>query len=435
MKTFTRIGFLFAVLLVFSSANPVLADGTETLGVPSISISGGSHFVAGGVGLIQQPGLLEIDVPPGATIRQVLLYWEGHMELDIVGDDTILVNGETIFGTLIGGQTYFFTNSYSSSFRADITQKNFVVPGPNTLIVDGLEFTRANNGAGVIVIYDDDSGAADIEIRDGVDLAYHDFPEPRKNTVPQTYYFSPASIARVAELTLFASSVEDGQHRPNSIEVTVDGVTTIHSDLLHSGDGMEWDTLTLPVEVPANASSVTVQVFSRDDLGSGFNPASLSWIASGLSVPPEPSGGGGEGLTPGFWKQPHHLQYWVNHAPADDYETTFGVDASFEKTLLGALKQGGGGEKALGRHAVAGLLNAAHPDVDYLFTEAEVIQIVQDAYATGDFEAAKKLLEDQNELGGDIKDGGRKKFNAAFKPGARKSARKNHSRSAFTFKP
>ena len=45
---------------------------------------------------------------------------------------------------------------------------------------------------------------------------------------------------------------------------------------------------------------------------------------------------------------------------------------------------------ALARHAVAALLNAASPDVDFDFTTAEVIDLVQDAFASGDFETAQE---------------------------------------------
>jgi hypothetical protein len=111
--------------------------------------------------------------------------------------------------------------------------------------------------------------------------------------------------------------------------------------------------------------------------------------------------GGGEGCTPGYWKQPQHLDSWVTYSPTDFYDTVFGVTSSFGSTftLLQALKQGGGGEIALGRHAVAALLNSVNPDVSFEFTAAEVIAIVQDAYATGNFRAAKNLLQDQNESG------------------------------------
>jgi hypothetical protein len=111
--------------------------------------------------------------------------------------------------------------------------------------------------------------------------------------------------------------------------------------------------------------------------------------------PPPP--GGGEGCTPGFWKQSHHFDSWVGHAPGDEFDVVFGVP--YDLTLLAALKAGGGDEIALGRHAVAALLNAASPDVDFAFTEAEVIALVQDAWATGDFETAKDILEAENETG------------------------------------
>ena len=68
-------------------------------------------------------------------------------------------------------------------------------------------------------------------------------------------------------------------------------------------------------------------------------------------------------------------------------------------TLIDALKLGGGGEAALARHAVAALLNAANDKVKYAFTEAEVIEMVQDAYLSRDFEGVKDVLAAENELG------------------------------------
>jgi hypothetical protein len=112
-----------------------------------------------------------------------------------------------------------------------------------------------------------------------------------------------------------------------------------------------------------------------------------------------PDDGGGEGWTPGYWKQVRQFDSWTGYSPADDYETVFGVDTSFNLDLLGALKQGGGGERALGRHAVAGLLNSASGGVSYDYSTAEVIALVQDAYASGDFEGAKNPLAAANESG------------------------------------
>ena len=116
--------------------------------------------------------------------------------------------------------------------------------------------------------------------------------------------------------------------------------------------------------------------------------------------------GGGEGCTPGYWKQSQHFDSWVN--PPYDPETSlfdvmFGVDctgmACEGKTLLDVLGTGGGGENALGRHAVAALLNAAaNSGVSYYYGTADVIQMVKDAYATGDFQGIKNLFEYENEI-------------------------------------
>lgn len=78
----------------------------------------------------------------------------------------------------------------------------------------------------------------------------------------------------------------------------------------------------------------------------------------------------------------------------------FAVDASFNPHTLGdAVRLNGGGERALARHAVAALLNAANTNVSYLYSEADVISMVQNAYASGNFEGVKNLFEAQNEAG------------------------------------
>lgn len=108
--------------------------------------------------------------------------------------------------------------------------------------------------------------------------------------------------------------------------------------------------------------------------------------------------GGGEGCTPGFWKNRGLRLGWpAPYAPGDSYDTVFGVTSDFGGTLLAAVRRGGGGETALGRHAVAALLNAASSNVDYDLSEAEVIALVQGAYSSGDFEGVKDELEGFNE--------------------------------------
>jgi len=93
---------------------------------------------------------------------------------------------------------------------------------------------------------------------------------------------------------------------------------------------------------------------------------------------------GAKGCTPGYWKQPHHFDSWTVYGQADTFNSVFGVSAfPASRTLLQALQQGGGGINALGRHAVAALLNAASPNVDYPITSADVIALTQAAINSG----------------------------------------------------
>jgi hypothetical protein len=85
--------------------------------------------------------------------------------------------------------------------------------------------------------------------------------------------------------------------------------------------------------------------------------------------------------------------------PSDSFDAVFGVDAPGDLTLLEALRQGGGGHEALGRHAVAALLNALNDDVDAAFNADTVIALVQAAYASQDFETNKDILAAANEQG------------------------------------
>lgn len=371
---FKAVSVTASIVLLGPLSGVARADGTETLGPPSIAIQSGTGIVVAGTGLLSQPGTVNINVP--GTVKQVLLYWEGQSIVPNPGDATILINGNLVSGTLIGGPTLFFGNRRSSTFRADITSLNLVTPGLNALTVEGLNFGGANNGAGVMVIFDDGSGSANIQLRDGNDLAFIGFSPPLNTTAPQTFVFAPAGSDRTATLSMFFSSVagsaSGGGFRPTAIEVSVGGSTTVLNNQLNSNDGDEWDTLTVPVLIPAGATMLTVQALSADNLSTGNLPASFAWNAAGLSVPEIPTVGG-QGCTPGFWKQRQHFDRWTPpYTPSTLFSAVF-ENAFPGMTLLQVLKQRGGGLKALGRHAVAALLNAASPDVNYDLTVNQVI--------------------------------------------------------------
>jgi cysteine-rich repeat protein len=110
---------------------------------------------------------------------------------------------------------------------------------------------------------------------------------------------------------------------------------------------------------------------------------------------------GGEGCTPGYWKQRQHFDSYPNppYAPTTLFVDAFGIDAFPGKTLVQVLSLKGGDLNALGRHAAAALLNGASDDVDYDRSAAEVIASFAEAYASGEYEFLKNLLEGFNEQG------------------------------------
>ena len=161
----------------------------------------------------------------------------------------------------------------------------------------------------------------------------------------------------------------------------------------------------------AGTYSVAVSV-SDGDLAAS---AAFTWTVTSAQggsidiekyVKPLIAEGGTEGLTPGFWKQPQHFCSWVDFRPMDSYEAVFGVDAPCRPTLLDALRARGGGVNALLRHSAAALLNAANPNIDCAFTQAQTVAMVQNAFLTGRYEQAKNQFEAENEKSADLSEGG-----------------------------
>ena len=297
-----------AIMLLQLNSGFANADGTEELGTPSIAIGSGTGIIVSGVGLAEsQPGSIDFNIPEGADIVQVLLYWEGYQAPPGgLGDDNIIVDGNPVTGMLIGGPLSFENNiGASTAYRADITPLNLVVTGANSLPIEGLGFTLTSHGAGLLVIINDNvSDLAEIDLRDGNDFAYGLFStEVQMTTEPQTFMFAPSPDPRIANLELMFASVSGtassdgaGIFRPTAIEVSVDGgPPTVFNNLLDSIDGQEWDSISVDVPVPALATSVTVEALSVDNLApipddtTRGNVASFNWISAGLAITPPPS--------------------------------------------------------------------------------------------------------------------------------------------------
>lgn len=123
----------------------------------------------------------------------------------------------------------------------------------------------------------------------------------------------------------------------------------------------------------------------------------VSLFAAGSVAATKKDKKGGDGCTPGYWKQEQHFDSWA-------VPTTTKINDALQTnlwgantTILQALWTGGGGLAALGRHAGAAYLNAVSGDVDYGYTLAEIREIIDDA--PGDIEGAKNLLAAANEAG------------------------------------
>ncbi len=307
-----RLGSALAACMMLV-AGGALADGQETLGTPSISIASGSDFFFKGTGMQTQPGVINVTIPEGATIKQVLLYWQGFMATNAAGDPTVTISNDggatpqAVTGTLIGGPTFFFNGAYASTFRADITGLGLVAAGNTALQVSNLSYTNVANGAGVVVIFDAGPHDAGIQLRDGSDLAFTGFAPPLQSTVPQTFVFEPANKDRTAKVSMFFASVSGTASgfgfRPSVIELTTNGpngAKTVLNNLLDSNDGDEWDSFSISIVIPAKASSLTVQALSADNLATGRLPASFDWLAAGFAFESEDCGrmtGGGSVFT------------------------------------------------------------------------------------------------------------------------------------------
>ena len=262
-------------------------DGTEFLG--ETVVADGTGFAEGGVGMVGvDTGTLDIMVPAGATVEQVFLYWVGG-STDGLGDSEIMVDGNTVTGTMIGGPTNFYENMHFIAYRADITDMGWVVPGANSFEISGFDFDFTgnqhdeNNGAGMFVVFDD-GNTADLQLFDGLDMAFFQFSPTLDATAPVTFDFAAETADRVAQFCVLAGSVGEG--RPNRIVVTTSAGEQVFDNPLGSFDGLLFDSICLDVNIPAGDTQLTAQLFSvvsDDPLG-----ASMGWIGTGLSVPTNP---------------------------------------------------------------------------------------------------------------------------------------------------
>lgn len=137
------------------------------------------------------------------------------------------------------------------------------------------------------------------------------------------------------------------------------------------------------------------------------NQCTISGMMSGnLSAPQGPAC---QGCTPGYWKVDVHLDSWpaTGFKTTDKFNTVFGVTQYVKTngtpyTLLEVMRLlNGSGDPIstnLGFHAVAALLNAAHPSVNFGYTSGEIITLFRNNYLNNGA-ALKDSLAMLNERG------------------------------------
>lgn len=137
---------------------------------------------------------------------------------------------------------------------------------------------------------------------------------------------------------------------------------------------------------------------STSSTTTGTTDTTTTTVPTTTTQPP----GGGEGCTPGYWK--NHLASWgpTGFSPAQSLGSVFsvaGLGSLSSDSLLEALSYGGGNslldaKEVLLRSAVAAILNAAHPDVDYAQPVAMIVAAV-DAELVGGTRDSILALKDE----------------------------------------
>lgn len=142
--------------------------------------------------------------------------------------------------------------------------------------------------------------------------------------------------------------------------------------------------------LPAITGTATASVLVHEEVD-----GRLTFFNSPVPPPPPP---GGEGCTPGFWKQSQHLDSWPAAYQPDMLFSAVFEDAFPGKTLLQVVSLGGGGLNMLGRHTVAALLNTA-TGVDYFMGTQGVIDAFNAVFPGGDYNGLGNIFATNNELG------------------------------------
>lgn len=164
-------------------------------------------------------------------------------------------------------------------------------------------------------------------------------------------------------------------------------------DICSGYEGTLMNTATITTTAVDRLSPATAFLTGSDD----------AWIRC------EPVKTGGDGCTPGYWKQDQHFDSWPAVVTPDTaYSTVFdriitirakGEGLVTDPTLLQALSALGGKINTAARHSTAAYLNSMNDGVDYDLTSAQVISNLQQSIDANDFGDLIEALVNFNEQG------------------------------------
>ena len=293
-----RSTVLAVACLVFGMVLVPPGRATPLAPNPNLDIQGqGLSIAEAGVGLQGLGnGTRNISITIGGPVEKAFLYWAGRMRSNCANgacfeppnvepfrDQELIFDGTAITGTVVGKED---DDQSNIGYKADVTSIVSAKGSGSYSIQDGNLAKNLDRltGAGLFVLYTDpgDPNIYRVIVFEGLDFAFGrvvaatPFPENRV-TDPVTFNYASTQSNRDAQLVIFAGDGEPG--RPDRINIS-NNANQVNQ--LNASDGLEWDTDSFDINIPAGVGATTTQLFSTP---ANMSPDSLLWILGALRVP------------------------------------------------------------------------------------------------------------------------------------------------------
>jgi cysteine-rich repeat protein len=314
MKTLLRIvacGLLLAVAVSRATATDVPLNGpaAESFGPGTLDV------VVGGVGLGVQPATFSVDVPGDTTVVAAYLYINGRG----AGDADVVVNGVPMAAPLVAqsSELPFGDCSHIETRRIDLVGAFALVPGTNTLTVDGYTACQPGGAFVVAVVNDPNAPTRTVDILEGADYAHSDFDPPfGPDTEVGGFDFAPITGVRTGRFFIFTHDTQPDRADALWTLAASSSTTPTPASLVGGSGGatlFELDRLGVPtsaggfsvgerldivpgtVSVPTGADYFAFQVESPG----GVSADGVGLSVAVLALPTEADDDGGDGGGPG----------------------------------------------------------------------------------------------------------------------------------------